>query len=247
MTDTSNTGQQPSAGTPVPASVVPSHDQLAALGPFQNQLTWVGTEQFARGQQDGAKKIAEQLGMTVDEAVAKLKGTQPPVQDQGQQQQGQSNPDLERRIAELEQRQTKLDERESKLTTREAAIQVAEQDGLRITALEALGMTRDQAQSAKAMLQLPQGVTEMTAELAKASAEQLKTMFPGLFPTQQGDGQQQQQQSQQTTGQPAAGGPPPSTHTAGTQQPAGGGATVSAEDRAKSRLTARGHVKPATS
>jgi hypothetical protein len=213
------------------------------MGPFQNQLTWVGTEQFARGQQDGAKKIAEQLGMTVDEAVAKLKGTQPPDQSQ-QQQQGQSNPDLERRIAELEQRQTKLDEREGKLTTREAAIQLAEQDGLRITALEALGMTRDQAQSAKAMLQLPQGVTEMTADLAKASAEQLKTTFPGLFPAQQENGQQQQGQS---AGQQNAGGPPPSTHTAGTQQPAGGGATVSAEDRAKSRLTARGHVKPTMS
>lgn len=256
MTDTSNTGQQgqQQQGQQSGAATPPSHEQLAALAPFQHQLTWVGSQEFARGAQAGAKQIAEQLGMTVEEAVTKLKeqagSSQSAPQGQGQGQQGQqsqgqgqSNPDLERRISELEQRQTELNQRETKLTEREQQIKLAEQDGLRIAALEALKMTREQAESAKAMLQLPAGVTEMTPELAKASAEQLKMTFPGLFPEQNGNGDQQGQG--QPTGQ---GGPPPSTHTPGTQGAASGaGGSQSADDRAKARLQSRGHVKPPTS
>lgn len=250
-------GQQ-QQGQPAGTSLPPSHEQLAQLAPFQHQLTWVGSQEFARGQAQGAKTIAEQLGMSVEEAVSKLKGQAPASassqgtgqqgQNQNQQGQGQqSDPALERRIAELEQRQTTLDQRETQLSERETAIKAAEQDTLRVTALQALGLDGNQALALKAMLQLPAGVTEMTPELAKASAEQLKTMFPALFPEQNGNGDQQAPAGQPASTQPTD-GPPPNTHTPGTQAAASGsGGGVSAGDRAKARLQSRGHVKPPAS
>jgi hypothetical protein len=240
MSDPSTNPPAPTPGAPTP----PSHEQLAGLAPFQNQLAWVGSEQFNRGVQQGAKNLTEKLGMTVEDAVEKLKALDQPGQPTTQPpagQQGQPSADLERRIADLEKKSSQLDQRETELNERESTIKTKEQDGLRVAALKELGMTDAQATTAMSMLPLPTGVTELTSELAKASAAQLKETFPGLFvaPTPPTGGEN-------GGGQPPAGGPPPDTHTrgTGTQGAAGSGAGVSAEDRAKARLTSRGHVKP---
>lgn len=244
MSDTSTNTPPPPPATPP----TPSHEQLAALVPFQNQLAWVGSEQYNRGIQQGAKDLVEKLGMTVEEAVEKLKAAdQPPSAQQPPAGQGQPNADLERRVAELEQRAKGLDERETKLNERETTLKKQEQDGFRVAALKELGMTDAQAATAKSMLPLPAGVTELTPELAKASAAQLKDTFPALFvPPPAGDGQQPGGGNGNSGGQPSAGGPPPDTHTRGTstQGAAGGGSGQSADDRAKARLASRGHVRP---
>lgn len=256
MTDpTANQGGQQGQGQQGQGGM--SADQLAALQPFQNQLTWVGAQQFQSGKTQGEKELTEKLGMTVEEAVAKLKGqgqgqgqqTGQQSQQQGQQQQGQQGqPDpsqvqamaeLQRRMTELETKAGELDKRDKDLTQRETTIKTQEQDGLRVAALEQLGMTNAQAQVAKSMMPLPSGVTELTPELAKASAEQLKATFPAMFASAEGGQQGGQQQAGGT------GGPPVDTHTRGAQSAgSAGGNGQSADERAKARLVKRGHVKP---
>jgi hypothetical protein len=234
-------------------------EQLAALQPFQNQLTWVATQERASGRAQGEKELTEKLGMTVDEAVKRLaalgqSGVSSQGQQQGQQQQQgqgqQANPELDKRLSDLDQRLSKLGELETRLTEREQQIEqrerAATQDGIRVAALKTLGMTDEQANVAKSMMPLPPGVSEMTPELAVASAHQLKDTFPSLFAPAQGGGAGGGNGGQQ---QGAAGGPPPDTHTRGTQTAAssGGAGAQSASDKAKQRLTSRGHLKPASS
>lgn len=253
MTDpTANQSGQGQGTPPAPPGQLTA-EQLEALKPFQSQLTWVASQQHAAGRAQGEKELTERLGMTVDQAVAALAQAsqgQQGQQQQGQQGQGQAqgqqgqqqpsfNPDLERRIIQLEETSKKLNEREAELSQRELALKTQEQDGIRVAALKSLGMTDEQAAAAKAMMPLPPGVTEMTPELAKASADQLKSTFPTLFVPPAGG---------ENGGQQSTGGPPPDTHTRGTQTAStGGGSGQSAQERAKARLIARGHAKPASS
>lgn len=239
------------AGTTTPTGLEGlTPEQIAGLQGFQTQLTWIASQERAQGKQAGAKELAEKLGMTVEEAVAKLKtlDAKPPeppkpTGDQAQQQ-AQADAELERRLTALEQRSKELDQRETTLTEREVAVNQAAQTTIKVEALTALNMTPAQAQAASAMLQLPPGVTEFTPELAAASAQNLKTAFPALFPAAETSSEQN------GGGQPAQGaqgGAPGDTHTRGTQGMGGGSSTQSATDRANARMLARGHVKPATS
>lgn len=241
------------AGTTTPTGLEGlTPEQIAGLQGFQTQLTWIASQERAQGKQAGAKELAEKLGMTVEEAVAKLKTLEAkppeppkPTGDQAQQQ-AQANAELERRLTALEQRSKELDQREITLTEREVAVNQAAQTTIKVGALTApgMGMTPEQAQAASAMLQLPAGVTEFTPELAAASAQNLKTAFPALFPAAETSSEQN------GGGQPAQGaqgGAPGDTHTRGTQGTGGGSSTQSATDRANARMLARGHVKPAAS
>lgn len=242
------------AGTTTPTGLEGlTPEQLAGLQVLQGQMTWIASQERAQGEAAGAKKLAEKLGMTVEEAVVKLKqleGKSPeppkPTGDQAQQQ-AQANAELERRLTALEQRSAELDQRETTLTEREVAVNQATQTTIKVGALTAPGMnmTPEQAQAASAMLQLPAGVTEFTPELAAASAQNLKTAFPALFPAAEASSEGQNGGGQPAQG--AQGGAPGDTHTRGTQGTGGGSSTQSAEDRANARMLSRGHVKPAAS
>jgi hypothetical protein len=239
------------AGTTTPTGLEGlTPEQLAGLQQFQTQLTWIASQERAQGKQAGAKDLAEKLGMTVEEAVAKLKtleGKPPePPKPTGEQtqQQAQAAADLERRLTALEQRSAELDQRETTLTEREVAVNQAAQTTIKVEALTSLNMTPAQAQAASAMLQLPPGVTEFTPELAAASAQNLKTAFPALFPAADASTDQNGGGQTTSTGQ---GGAPGDTHTRGTQATGGGSSTQSADERANARLKSRGHVKTPTS
>lgn len=227
-----------------PVPNVPSHEELAALKPFQDQLAWIDAQAKQAGRASRDKELTELLGMPPDQAVQRLREVvaagKPPTTTAPTS--GEPNAEIDAIKKQMAEMQKQQDEREAKLTERETTIKTTEQDMLKVSALVAAGMSQEQAQQAKSMMPMPDGVTELTADLAAASAEKLRATWPLLFPPPEGGAGGQN--GNPAPGQQGGSQTPPNTHTPGTQRPPAASGGQSATDRARARLVNKGLAKP---
>lgn len=204
-------------------------EQIAGLESFQRQINLVAANEKRDGARSIERQLVEELGMPLDQIKAAAK----------------AHTDAETaRMTEAQRKLAEVEERERKAEAREAAAQATIDDMTKVSALVSLGMSQDQAQAAKGMLTLPDG--PVTVDGSKAAAENLKTLFPTLFPVETpADPNAPQPPAGQSPAAPAGQAPrPPDTHTRGTQS-AGGGNGQSAAERAQARFNTRKGKTPA--